>query len=127
MRQRGFSLIELLAGLVILTIVITTSLAVIYERERRIRDAQATVLAYQAMANEAEVLRRTPYGQLDGLSGKTFSTDLTILSAMKDPSTGVTVVQANPDVKEIVLNVRWGEKSASMSVLRTDTGGGNLW
>lgn len=127
MRQRGFSLIEVLAGLVILSIVITTSLAVIYDRERRIGDAHATVLAYQAMANEAEILRRIEYAKLDGRDGQPFSSDVALLMPLKDASTTVAVLEPKPHIKEVVLTVRWGVKTAQMSVLRSDTGGGNLW
>lgn len=125
--QRGFSLVEVLAGLLILSLVVTTSLAVVYQREVRVREAQATVLAYQAMSNEAELLRRIPYGGLDARSGQPFASDLAILDAISGATTLVAVSEAQPDVKEVVLTVRWGEKSATMSVLRTNTAGGNLW
>lgn len=127
MRQRGFSLIEVLAGLVILSIVVATSLAVIYQREQRLRDAEATILAYQAMSNEAELIRRTPYGQLDARSGTPFESDLALLEPLRNASTGVVVVPAKPDVKEVILTVKWAAKSTTLSILRSDTGGGNLW
>ena len=127
MRQRGFSLVEVLAGLVILGVVITTSLAVIYDRERRVADAQATVLAYQAMANEAEVLRRVDFASLDSLDGQPFSTDLALLKPLRKFTTAVDVLAPKPQIKEVVLTVRWSGKTAQMSVLRSNTGGGNLW
>ena len=127
MRQRGFSLVEVLAGLVILGVVITTSLAVIYDRERRVAEAQATVLAYQAMANEAEVLRRVDFGSLDSRDGQPFTTDLALLEPLRDVMTVVDVLAPKPQIKEVLLTVRWRGKSAQMSILRSNTGGGNLW
>jgi prepilin-type N-terminal cleavage/methylation domain-containing protein len=126
-RQRGFSLIEVLAGLLILSIVVTTSLAVVYQREVRVRDAEALILVWQTIANEAELLRRVPYAALDARSGQQFATDVDLLSGINGATTSVTVAQAQPDVKEVVLTVTWGERVARMSVLRTDTAGGNLW
>ena len=82
MRQRGFSLIEVLAGLVILSIVITTSLAVIYQREQRLREAEGTIRAYQAMSNEVELIRRVPYAQLDARSGTPFEGGLALLTPL---------------------------------------------
>ena len=64
MRQRGFSLVELLFGLLILTIVITTSLAMFTERTKRLRQANETILVYQALANEAELQRRDTFDDL---------------------------------------------------------------
>ena len=67
-RQRGFSLIELLFALVVLTIVITTSLAIFVERTNRSQRASELILAYQALSNETEVIRRISYGSLDTLT-----------------------------------------------------------
>ena len=58
MRQRGFTLIEVLIALLILAVVITTTLLVFVERTRRLQDATETILAYQALSNEGEVRRR---------------------------------------------------------------------
>src|SRR3954465_5134129 len=64
-RQRGFSLIEVLAALLVLAIVITTTMAMFVERQKRMQAANETILAYQAIANEIEVRRRIPYDQLE--------------------------------------------------------------
>ncbi|MEA2489261.1 MAG: hypothetical protein QOH21_1053, partial [Acidobacteriota bacterium] len=52
--MRGFSLTEVLVALLILTLVITSSLVVFVERNRRMQQASELVLAYQALSNEAE-------------------------------------------------------------------------
>jgi prepilin-type N-terminal cleavage/methylation domain-containing protein len=49
--QRGFTLIETLVGLLILAFILTTSLTVFVERQRRLRHADETIAAYQALAN----------------------------------------------------------------------------
>ena len=66
-RQRGFSLIEVLAALLVLAIVITTTMAMFVERQKRMQAANETILAYQAIANEIEYRRRVPYAELDQL------------------------------------------------------------
>ena len=57
-KERGFSLVEVLVGLLILTIVITTTIVMFTERHRRLRQANETILAYQALSNEVEIWRR---------------------------------------------------------------------
>src|SRR5207247_9854005 len=64
-KSRGFTLIEVLVALLILTIVITTTIAMFVERHKRLRQANETILAYQALSNEAEIWRRIGFGQLD--------------------------------------------------------------
>src|SRR4051812_27847652 len=51
-RQRGFSLAEVLVGVLILGIVVSTSLAVFVERKKRLQQAREVTLAYQVLANE---------------------------------------------------------------------------
>ena len=50
-RRRGFSLVEVLVGLLVLTIVITTTIVIFTERNKRLKQANETILAYQALAN----------------------------------------------------------------------------
>jgi len=66
-KERGFSLVEVLVGLLILTIVITTTIVMFTERHRRLRQANDMILAYQALSNEVEIWRRIDFAQLDGL------------------------------------------------------------
>jgi prepilin-type N-terminal cleavage/methylation domain-containing protein len=67
-RQRGVSMAELLAALLILGIVITTTIAMFAERQARLRDASETILAWQALSNEAEIWRRIDFASLDTTS-----------------------------------------------------------
>lgn len=124
----GFTLIEVLFGLLILGLVMTTSLAVFYERQNRVRFAEETVLVWQAIANESELIRFAPWQSLDDGSERPFTSSLQILDSLENPSATVAVEQTAPRVKEVTLRIAWGGgRSATSTVIRTDTGGANLW
>lgn len=127
-RNRGFSLVELLVALLVLTVVITTTIYMFTQRAQHLREANETILAYQALANEAEIWRRIPFASLDG-SGTAFLSDTAILQPLTPFTTAVKVEKARPDVKQVTLTVRWhnGDKQAQLALLRADTGGSNLW
>ncbi|HYH06870.1 MAG TPA: prepilin-type N-terminal cleavage/methylation domain-containing protein [Thermoanaerobaculia bacterium] len=126
--ERGFSLAEVLAAFLILTIVLTTSLLAFLERNNRLRQASELVLAYQALANEAEFRRRIEFDQLD-TSKKSFITDTEILAPLAPYGTAVRVDHKEPGVKHVTLTVRWheGKREATLALVRVDTGGTNLW
>ena len=126
-RQRGFTLIELLFALLILTVIITTSLAVFVERTRRLAQASDIMLVWQVLANEAEIVRRVHYANLDSVTG--FTTDLTLLRPLKGRQTEVHVGTISPGIRRVTLTIRWdyGEREATLFVYRVDTGGGTLW
>lgn len=127
-RQRGFTLVELLFALLILTIIILTSLAVFVERNRRLQQAAETMLVYQALANEAEVVKRVAFGQLDTLSDD-FTSGTLILDPISPYDTNVDVTTVSSGVKQVDLVVRWrsGQREAMLSVMRADTGGTTFW
>ena len=125
--QRGFSLIELLFALLVLSIVITTTLAMFVERTNRGQQASETILAYQALANEAEAVRRVRYTAIDTLTDD-FATDTTLLAPMRPFETAVDVSLVRPGVKRVKLTIRWrATREASVTLLRSDTGGSSLW
>jgi prepilin-type N-terminal cleavage/methylation domain-containing protein len=129
-RRRGFSLIELLAAILILTLVITTSLIAFTARRARAQQALETIVAYQALANEAEWRRRVPYDNLIREPQETeFHTDTSILAPLRPFSTIVAVEQNGSALRKVTLTIRWrhGERSAKLTLLRADTGGGPLW
>jgi prepilin-type N-terminal cleavage/methylation domain-containing protein len=127
-KSRGFSLIEVLVGLLILAIVITTTISMFAERQKRLRQANETILAYQALANEAEIWRRINFSSLDS-QGPTFKSDTSILAPMAPYSTSVKVDTPRADVKNVTLTVRWSnaQRTAKLSIVRSDTGGSSLW
>jgi prepilin-type N-terminal cleavage/methylation domain-containing protein len=130
MRQRGFSLVEVLVGLLILTIVITTSLAVFIERNRRLQQASETILAYQALANESEYWRRKAFDKLDDVTAtpRAFNSDLTMLAPLAPYSAIVGISTPRTGLRNVTLTIRWKNKhEARLVVARADTGGSSLW
>ena len=127
--ERGFSLPELLVAMLILTLVITTSLAAFVERNRRLQQASETILVYQSLANEAEYRRRIEFASLDS-AAPTFISDTAILAPIR-PFAAVVAVQptATPGVKNVVMTIRWhnGQRQARLALIRVDTGGTSLW
>ena len=126
--ERGFSLVELLFALLILTIVILTTLAVFTERTRRLRMASDTILAWQALSNEVEAERHTNFA--DVTSHPAFLTNPPpILASVGAYSTKVDVASPQAGIKTVTMTVLWdgGRREAHLSIVRVDTGGGNLW
>jgi type II secretory pathway pseudopilin PulG len=132
-RQRGFSLVEILVAFMILMLVITMSLAAFIERNKRLQQASEIILAYQALANEAEYRRRVDYRDLDEsnpawdpefLPGNT-----EILRPLEPFGTIVSVKEVEPGVKHVLMTIRWrdGQRQAKLELVRVDTGGSNLW
>jgi type II secretory pathway pseudopilin PulG len=126
--QRGFTLVEVLVAFLILMLVVTMSLAAFLERNRRIRQAREIILAYQALANEAEYRRRMPYPGLE-TQPDTFISDTSVLSPLSPFTTHVEVELESPGVKNVTMIVRWNEpaREARLSLVRADTGGSAFW
>lgn len=125
--QKGFSLVELLAALVVLTIIITTTLAVFTERRNRLNQASETILAYQVLANEAEMQRRVAFADLMPSNNFLSSTDL--LAPLGSYHTKVDVNSSKGGIKDVTMSITWhqGKRVATLKIERVDTGGGNLW
>jgi prepilin-type N-terminal cleavage/methylation domain-containing protein len=126
-KSRGFSLVEVLVGLLILTIVITTTIVMFTDRRRHLRQANETILAYQALSNETEIWRRIDFAQLDAQL-PVFQSDTALLAPLAPFTTVVRVDAPRADVKNITLIVRWrNTQEAKLSIVRADTGGSGLW
>jgi len=114
-------------ALLILSIVITTSMAAFLERNRRLQQAREIIVAYQALSNEAEYWRRINYNSLE--TDLNFRSDTSILSVLGVHGTVVNVEQTQPHVKNVTLTIRWmnGTRQARLAIVRVDTGGTSLW
>lgn len=116
-------------ALLILSIVITTSMAAFVERSRRQRQAREINAVYQALANEAEYWRRIPFDNLE--SGEDFhDEDTELLESLGDYETAVVVEETQPKlVKNVTLTVRWQDRKreARLAIVRVDTGASSLW
>ena len=130
-RSRGFTLLETLAGFLILTLIVTTSLGIFYDRQRRLRAANEMILAWQALANETEVERRISFGdnRLAPDLTRSFISDTSIVTPLDSVGTTVAVQKVNDDMKLVRMSVRWnkGARVATLTIIRTNTGGGALW
>jgi prepilin-type N-terminal cleavage/methylation domain-containing protein len=126
--DRGFSLVEILVAILILTLVITFSMAAFVERNHRLQQASEIILAYQALANEAEYRRRVDFASLEEARVE-FLSSTDILTPLAPFSTIVVVTQTKPGVKNVLMTIRWhdGERHARLELVRVDTGGSNLW
>ncbi len=123
--ERGFSLIEVLAALLIVTFVITSSLWAFLERNKRLQQASELILAYQALATEAEYLRRERFVGLEGYGNTFQSLDASTLLVPLEPyGTAVKVEVVKPGVKNVTMTIRWhnGEREARLGLIRVDTG-----
>lgn len=127
-RQRGFSLVEVLVALLILTVVITTSMAAFLERNRRLQQASETILAWQILANETEFRRRMSFANLEKAPDE-FVTNMAALAPIGPFKTTVTVTQTQPGVKNVLMTIRWkeGKREEKLEIVRVDTGGSGLW
>jgi prepilin-type N-terminal cleavage/methylation domain-containing protein len=134
-RQRGYNLVEVLVALVILAIIITTTIAMFARRQQYLRESSETILAWQAIWNEAELWRRVDWASIK--TQPSFKSDTTILSPLVPFATKVDVTPStdDPNVKSVNLTVLWDfddvtkvyRRNAHLTVLRSDTGGSNLW
>jgi prepilin-type N-terminal cleavage/methylation domain-containing protein len=128
MRERGFSLAELLMALLILTLVITMSMAAFIERNRRQAQAREIILVYQALANESEYWRRIDFDALDEPKPK-FWTETTLLNPIGPHAAIVAVTKKGAFRRDVTLTIRWagGKREARLGIVRVNTGGSSLW
>lgn len=123
-RERGFTLIEVLAALLVLTFVITMTMWAFLERNRRLQQANEIMLAYQALANESEHWRRVPFNALNPTTPTTkFEMPTDVLEPLQPYKTEVSVQLAKPGVKNVTLTVRWknDEREARLGIVRVET------
>ena len=114
--------------MLILSFIITTTIYMFTQRNQHLREANETILAYQVLANEAEVWRRINFADLEGRAPN-FQTDTALRAARAPFTTAAKVEKPRPDVKQVTLTIRWmnGKRQARLALVRVDTGGTNLW
>jgi hypothetical protein len=72
-------------------------------------------------------VRRVDYANLDTLQND-FQTSTLLLRPLEDWKTAVDVSLLRPGVKRVKLTINWRkDQTASVTLLRSDTGGSNLW
>lgn len=127
--ERGFTLVEIMAAFLVLTFVITTSLWAFLERNKRLQQASEIVLAYQALANEAEFRRRVPFHNLETASAFFDESNRELLVPLVPDEASVTVATVKTGVKNVTMTVRWknGQRVARLAIVRVDTAGGPLF
>ena len=129
-RERGFTLIEVLAALLVLTFVITMTMWAFLERNRRLQQANEIMLAYQALANESEHWRRVEFDLLAG-EELPFKMPQDVLAPLQPYDAMVSVQLTKPGVKNVTLTVRWknDEREARLGIVRVKTGatGDRFW
>jgi prepilin-type N-terminal cleavage/methylation domain-containing protein len=127
--QRGYSLIEIMVAFAILLLVLTITMAAFLERNRRMKQANELIRAYQSLSNEAERVRRLPFADVQPANA--FANTEILAPLGPSCETRVEVELKNPQRKDVTLIVRWddgsGNREAKLGLVRTDTGGTNLW
>lgn len=119
----------MLIALVIVGFVLTTSLAVFFDRERRLQAADELLIASQAMAIEVEMLRQTSYADLPISANRDFISSPAILTRLNGCVASESIIQHQPSLKRIVLTISWnsGQKRSELVTYRSHTGGGSVW
>lgn len=128
-RSRGFSLVEVLIALLILGFVLTTALAVFYERERRLLAAEELLIASQIFEIEAEFLRHTAFSDLPITGSRSFVSTPQLLSRLPDAIATEAIELEQSSLKKVTMRLSWngGRNRSELVIYRSDTGGGNLW
>lgn len=125
--EQGFTLIEALAALLILTLVLMSSLLVFFERQKRLQIADQSTRAWQVLANEAEGLRYRPFDSFVDGTSIPFVSDPALLDGMS-ATTSVEVVDESPVLKRLILRIEWSEERFAMvELLRSKNEFGELW
>jgi prepilin-type N-terminal cleavage/methylation domain-containing protein len=131
-RAQGFTLVEILVALTILALVITTSLAIFFDRQKRLKFASDMIAASQVLANEAEIWRHADYSELTpGTAYDEFVSDTALIDGLPNVETTIDVEPYAGGVREVILRVTWGEKGtqrkAELSVYRANLANGALF
>ncbi len=108
-RKSGYTLIELMVGIMILGIVLATAFTGMKQGFYLLESARDNTLASQVMQGEMENLRTTNWDTIDALKGTSdFAPDSDILSGQDESYTSQRVITSTKVGQlEVVLNVTW--------------------
>lgn len=112
----------------VVTIIILMSLVVFLERNKRLKQANDLIRAYQALSNEAEAQRHLPFSALK--TQASFSSDTAVLAPLAPYTADVVVTPKSLGVKDVTLILRWenDKREAKLRLVRVAPGGeSNLW
>lgn len=136
-RQHGVSLVELLVALAILALVITVPLLTVASHESRMTAVDDGGIAWQIVANEAELQRHRPFAELRHNSVEPFRTlsaaspFAELAGELRDPKHSVRIEEEIGGVARVHLLLEWGpekrRRKAELTILRSDVPGGTFW
>lgn len=122
--RKGFSLIELLVTLAVISIAILAIYEVFLFTLKTTRQARNVTYAYQAAEEEREIIKNTAFSSLVNQSGGSFLDQTQSLSRLPDGQGQLTIEDYNGDskVKKILVRVLWlesnGTKEYTLTTLR---------
>ena len=104
-RERGFTLIETLISILVLSIMLLTLISVFIYGYGAVARARHTALATLIAQEEMEAIRALPFDQIAALGSTFTNAKLAKLLAGQ----GVLAVEAGPgaDIKKVTVGVRW--------------------
>ena len=124
--RSGFTLIEVVFALAILSFVLLATVLTLAARKEGDRRAEQQMRIWQVIENEAEMRRFTPYASLKHGAELPFESDLAILEGL-EAEARVRVEETVPNLKVVTIEVVYGGRRASLDVYRAQTGRGSLF
>jgi Tfp pilus assembly protein PilV len=115
--RAGFSMIELVTALFVLTLGLFGTVQTYHVAMDKIRAARENAIAVRAIQNEVEVLRSMPFGELTDKANAPFSRPAPELDALVRATPEVSISpygDAALRLKEVTVSVRWSGDNGRM-------------
>jgi prepilin-type N-terminal cleavage/methylation domain-containing protein len=109
--SRGFTLIELIITLTIISIVLVGTITIMLASQARGMEAQHEAAASSAAAKQVEVLRATAF---DSIAVGTTSFTPSNVPALVSAQNVITTI--NADLKQVMITITWKEGSRNQTV-----------
>jgi prepilin-type N-terminal cleavage/methylation domain-containing protein len=109
-RRRGFTLVEVMIAMTVLSLALASSMVAITAGFRVMEDARMTTLASQVLQSEMETLRLKNFTEISELpvnDPTTFTIDSTLDTASFNRFTCTRTVTGTGNMREITLRVDW--------------------